>query len=370
MDEPGETHPNPSDDAIPDTHVDRRKQVVAGVLTVAVLLFVFVGVFPKFADYSAAWDSIQGMSTASLVALLVVTVVNVCVYVLPYQASLPGLPYGQGFVVRQTSFMISNVIPAGGAIGVGVQYSMLSGYGYGPAATTTAIGATSIWNLLVTLGLPVLAVVGLVFQGGASSQEVTGALVGLALLALLVGVFALVLRSENVARWVGGVGDWFMARVARFRHQDDEDVGDETAATDAVLHFRDTLNTVVAARWWRLTWTSVLQQLCQFAILAVAYFGITGAEGGINVVELFAAFSIGRLASFIPVTPGGLGTVDAAIVALMVGMGADENDALAAVLVWRAASFFPQVIIGVITFLVWRRQAGSRRGGQEVAAAA
>lgn len=354
---------------VPDTGVDRRKQVVAGVLTLAVLLVVFVGLFPRFADYSAAWGSIQDMSTLSLLALAGVTVLNVGVYVLPYQASLPGLPYGQGFVVRQTSFMISNVVPAGGAIGVGVQYSMLSGYGYGPAATTTAIGATSVWNLLVTLGLPVVGVVGLVLQGGATAQEVAGAVAGLVLLALLLGLFALVLRSEGVARWVGGVGDWLLARVARFRHTGAGPEGGTGEATGAVLRFRDTLGTVVADRWWRLTWTSVLQQVCQFAILAVAYGAIAGS-GGISVVQLFAAFAIGRLASFIPVTPGGLGTVDAAIVALMAGMGADQNDALAAVLVWRAASFFPQVIIGVVTFLVWRRQARSgRRDGAAPAGA-
>ncbi len=56
-------------------------------------------------------------------------------------------------------------------------------------------------------------------------------------------------------------------------------------------------------------------------------------------------------------TPGGLGTVDAAMVGLMVSMGADKDIALAADLVWRAASFFPQVILGVITFLIWRKQA-------------
>jgi uncharacterized protein (TIRG00374 family) len=348
---------------VPDTRVDRRKQVVAGVLTLAVLLIVFVGVFPRFADYSAAWASIRDMSALSLLALAGVTVANVVVYVLPYQASLPGLPYGQGFVVRQTSFMISNVVPAGGAVGVGVQYSMLSGYGHGPEATTTAIAATSVWNLLVTLGLPVVGVAGLVLEGGATAQEVAGAVAGLALLALLLGLFTLVLRSEGVARRVGGAGDWLLARVARVRHAPAAAGGGTGEATGAVLRFRDTLGAVVADRWWRLTWTSVLQQVCQFAILAVAYWGITGPGGGINVVQLFAAFAIGRLASFIPVTPGGLGTVDAAIVALMAGMGADQDDALAAVLVWRAASFFPQVIIGVVTFLVWRRQARSRRQG-------
>jgi uncharacterized protein (TIRG00374 family) len=383
---PPETAEGPaegSQDVPPITKVDRKKQVIGGVLTLAVLVFVFVGVFPKFANYSDAWTSIQQMSTIALAALVLVAIVNVVVYVWPYQAAMPGLRYRDGFVVRQTSFMISNVIPAGGAFGLGVQYAMLSGYGYGAAATTTAIGATSVWNLLVTLGLPVLGVVVLVFQGGASTNEVLGALGGVVAIVVLVGLFALVLRSESAARRVGAIGDRVVGSLSRrFRrrkgqpegapHEDpgaagNEGVGDVTAS---VLQFRDQLTGVVSDRWGLLTVTSFLQQFCQYLILAVAYFGITGADGGINPADLFAAFALARLASFIPITPGGLGTVDAAMVAIMVEMGADRADALAATLLWRAASFIPQVVIGIITFLIWRKQAHSRNREAVVSAAA
>ena len=95
--------------------------VVSTVVTVAVLAVVFVGIFPKVADYSEAWSSIRQMPTAYVVALVVATVVNLAVYVWPLQAALPGLGYGPGFVVRQTSFAISNAVPAGGAVGLGVQ---------------------------------------------------------------------------------------------------------------------------------------------------------------------------------------------------------------------------------------------------------
>jgi uncharacterized membrane protein YbhN (UPF0104 family) len=95
--------------------------VVSSAITVAVLVVVFVGIFPKMADYSQAWSSIQQMPTDYVVALIVATVVNLAVYVWPMQAALPGLGYGPGFVVRQTSFAISNAVPAGGAVGLGVR---------------------------------------------------------------------------------------------------------------------------------------------------------------------------------------------------------------------------------------------------------
>lgn len=371
--------------APPNAQLDRRKQIVAGLLTAAVLVFVFVGLFPKFANYSDAWDSIQNMSVGSVTALVAVAILNVIVYVFPYQAALPGLPFGKGFVVRQTSFMISNAIPAGGAFGLGVQYTMLSGYGYGPAATSSAIAATSVWNLLVTLALPAVGVVAIVFQGGATTSEVIGAVVGVLAIGLLVGLLVLVLRSESTARRVGGVGDRLAAPVMRRvnRHKQVErtgagpaqgsaapyvaDIGDpdppEAPVTAALLEFRDNLRGVVEDRWGLLTVTSTAQQFCQFLILAVAFYGISGSDAGINPVQLFAAFAIARLAGFIPITPGGLGTIDAAMVAMMVTMGASQEDALAASLVWRAASFIPQVILGIVTFLIWRRRAGTTKPG-------
>lgn len=377
--------PAASADVAATPTIDRRKQVIAGILTLAVLVFVFFGVFPKFANYSDAWAAIQDMSVVAVASLVAVTLVNIVVYVFPYQAAMPGLHFGKAFVVRQTSFMISNVIPAGGAFGLGVQYAMLSGYGFGPAATTTAIGATSVWNLLVTLALPVTGVIILVFQGGATTNEVLGALAGLLAVVVLVGAFALVLRSENAARRLGGLGDRLAGGIMRrFRKHPEGAAATTALGTDApseerqaegevtasLLRFRDTLRGVVERRWRLLTATSVAQQLCQFLVLAVAFYGIAGSSGGVNVAQLFAAFALARLAGFIPITPGGLGTVDAALVALMVGFGADKNTALAADLVWRAASFFPQVILGVITFLVWRKQAGSRRKNAPATAAA
>ena len=95
-------------------HGSRWRIVISTVITVAVLVVVFLGIFPKVANSSEAWASIQQMPTAYLVALVVATVVNILVYVWPLQAALPGLRYGPGFVVRQTSFAISNAVPAGG----------------------------------------------------------------------------------------------------------------------------------------------------------------------------------------------------------------------------------------------------------------
>ncbi len=332
--------------------VVRKSQVVAGLLTVVVLVIVFVGIFPKFANYAAAWDSIQQMSIGAVAALLAATVINIVVYVFPYNAALPTLNYGDAFNVRQTSFMISNAVPAGGAFGVGVQYAMLSGYGVGPAVASSGIGITSVWNLLVTLALPVLGVLALLTQGGVTTNEVLGAVGGLVALVLLVGALALVLRSEAWARKLGGWGDALVHRV--------RPSAAPTTATDGVLRFRDQTVDVVRDRWGLITAANFGQQFCQFLVLLVAIYGLGGESTGVNPVQIFAAFALARLAGFIPITPGGLGTVDAALVGLLSAFGMNKDDALAADLLWRAATLLPQIVIGIITFLIWRVQSTRR----------
>ncbi len=347
-DGPGEGEPAAT--APPPATIDRRKQVVAGLITLVVLVVVFFGIFPKFANYSDAWDSIQEMSVGALVALLVATVANIIIYVFPYLAALPGLPFGRGFIVRQTSFMISNAVPAGGAFGVGVQYAMLSSYGIGPAVATSAIGVTSVWNLMVTLALPAFGLLALLLTGEATSGALVGAVVSLVALGLMVGGLALVLRSEAWATRLGGWGDTLLHRV--------RPKSAAGSVTEGVLRFREQTVDVVEDRWALLTITNFGQQLSQFAVLAVAVYGLGGKSTGINLLEVFAAFSLARLAGFIPITPGGLGTVDAALVGLLSAFGMSNEDALAANLLWRAATFVPQVVIGIVTFIIWRVQEG------------
>ena len=63
----------------------------------------------------------------------------------------------------------------------------------------------------------------------------------------------------------------------------------------------------------------------------------------------------------IPVTPGGLGTVDAVLIGLLTTFGVDNGAATAADLVWRAASYIPQMAVGLIMIFYWRWDINQKR---------
>jgi uncharacterized membrane protein YbhN (UPF0104 family) len=181
--------------------------VVSTAVTVAVLVVVFVGIFPKVADYSQVWSSIQEMPAGYVVALVVATLVNLAVYVWPLQAALPGLAYGPGFVVRQTSFAVSNAVPAGGAVGLAVQYGMLDSYGFGAGAAASAIAIVSVFNVFAILVMPILGVLALLVSGMVEGTYLLMAAIGTVAVGVAVVAFTVVLRSRHGARTVGRWAD-------------------------------------------------------------------------------------------------------------------------------------------------------------------
>jgi uncharacterized protein (TIRG00374 family) len=335
--------------------------LVSAAVTVAVLAVVFLGIFPKVANYSEAWSAIQQMPTGYLVALFVATGVNLAVYVWPLQAALPGLGYGPGFVVRQTSFAISNAVPAGGAVGLGVQYGMLDSYGFAAGAAASAIAIVSVFNVFATLVMPVIGVLALLASGMVDGTYLLMAVIGVLAIGVAVVASTMVLRSERGARTVGGWADRLanplMRRLRRGRTVD---------LTGKLLDFRSSVVDVMQARWVQVTLSTLLLQFTSWAILVLALRGLEAGTGTVTVTwnESLAAFSFARVASFIPITPGGLGTVDAALTALLSGYGATSSQALAADLVWRAATYVPQVLLGALTFLWWRVTAAHRARGR------
>jgi hypothetical protein len=329
-----------------------RQVIAATIVTFAVLAIVFWQVLPSFADYGQAWGLIRRMPVAGLVALAATILVNVLVFPWPLQAALPGLSYSAAFVVRQTSFMISNTVPGGGAISLAVQYSVLADAGVKTARATAAITLTGLWNLLIMLALPAFGAAVLLGSGHLTPEWLVAAGVSFVGIAALIALLAAALRDEGTARRVGERSDRLIARVLRmFGEARGPRFGDQLVAVRTATV--DTLRT----RRLPLTISSLSLHLVQFAILVVTLRALQGsAPASVTMPEALAAIAFARLATFVPVTPNGLGTVDAGLTGLLIAFGAAGDEALASVLVWRVATTLPQVAIGSATFLYWRHR--------------
>ena len=241
---------------------------------------------------------------------------------------------------------------------------MLRSYAVPLAVATAGIAVTSLWSVLMTMTLPVMGVFAALTTGAVEQQWVWAALAGLAATVVAILLLWLILRSEPSARRVGG---WLQRLAAPLNRRR----ANPWDATVAVLDLRNSTKDVLLERWKWVTGSNYLVVFFQFAVL---WFSIRGIAGGapatLTLAGAFAAFALSRMASMIPVTPGGLGTVDAALIALLTTFGLPESQAVAANLVWRAASFVPQVCIGIVTFLYWRAQVARAASRGEAAGTA
>ena len=329
--------------------LNRKKTIISAIVAVVFLAIVFLRVIPQIGSYAEAANYIKTMTATSIAGLIGVTLVYLWIYGWPFVAAAPGLRYKAGFIINQSAFAVSNGVPAGGALGLGLQYAQLTSYKITPTAATAAIGATGIWSVFITLFLPVTGVTALSLSGENSGKYVTGAVVGLIVLIAAVGIFALILRSEAIAIRIGTFADRVVnGLLHRFKKGSSVDV-----SSQIIRLRRDTVG-LVMRRWHVITIAQIAVSWSQFAILYAALVAISGSSATIPLLAAYGCWAISQLGILIPITPGGLGTVDAALIALLTSVGVDNGAATAAALVWRASSYIPQIIIGLVCIFYWR----------------
>ncbi|MDP3972280.1 MAG: YbhN family protein [Candidatus Nanopelagicales bacterium] len=340
--------------------MSRKRIIITTIVGIVVMVGVFALLLPQVGSYEQAFAELGDMEWGWVVALIVACVVNLALYPFTVLVSVDGLGYWHGFVERQTGFLISCAIPGGGVFAVGAQYRILSGYGVPPSRSAAAVAADAIWTYLLTLSLPALGVLLLVIDGRGTAGYLSIAILGLLAVGISILVIITVLRSESGARRVGRLGERLIGPIGRRLGRPDIDL------TTPLVRFRDQANELATKRWGHLTITNFVAQTTPFLVLVCALGGLHAFDGDLSLAEVFAAYSIALLLVSIPITPGGLGTVDAALVALLIAFGLPGPQAVAADLLWRLVWFLPQILTGLaslVTHLVHEHRKTVRSGG-------
>lgn len=327
-----------------------KRRIIGIVAAVAVVVAVFVFVLPQVADYAEVWDVVKGLDPDQLALLLAVAAVNVATFGPPWMAAMPGLTYRRSMVLTQSSTALSSALPGGDAVGITASYAMLRGWGYSRHAVSVAVALTGLWNQFVNVGVPVLALAALTLGGGRNPLLTTAALIGLAaMVAVIVALWA-VLRGEEEAR---NTGDWLGKQATRLlrplRRGPIENLG------QTLVEFRRETVGVLSRRWHWLTAATILGHLTVFLVLLACLRTLGVDSDQVSFVEALASWSLVRLLSAVPVTPGGLGLIELGLTAALVGFGGNKAGVVAAVLLYRALTYFPPLILGAILGLTWRK---------------
>jgi uncharacterized protein (TIRG00374 family) len=323
-------------------------QVVVSLLLVVVIFYFLL----KKVDLGQAWTAITDMTWLELTLLGLLAVWNLCTYAFVWMSVTPGLSFWHAMVMTQSATAVTNTVPwAGPGIGVGMTYNMLGSWGYSRSRTTTAVLVSGVWNAFVKLGMPVLALALVALQGNATGGRVIAALLGIAGLVAAVVVFALMLRSEQVAHRVGELAGQAASRVLRLVRR--PPVAGWELAT---VKFRSRTIALVEHRWVPITVASLVSHLSLYLVLLVALRDVGVSDAEVSWAQVLVAFAFGRLITAIPYTPGGLGAVEVTLIATLAAAGGDREQVTAAVLVYRALTWGLPILVGVATYLWWRRR--------------
>lgn len=357
---PGVSAASAASTAAPTAQLDKKKSIILGVLGLAVIVLIFWKVIPQVtgSNYQQAFANLEKMTPVALVILAVTVIAYLIVYGFPFMAATPGLKYWPSQQVNQAAFAISNGVPAGGAFGLAVQYAMLATYKISGSSATAAITAVGLWSIFVSLGLPILGVAALSIEGGNSSYNWVAPL-GLGILVAVIVGFVLVMRSEKLAVSIGHLGNKLINPLrGRIKKLKDLDL------VAPITKFRGDMYDVLRKRWLFLTIAQLAVILTQFLIMYASLRGVEGWDtDGTSPLAAFGAFATSQIMLMVPITPGGLGTTDALMISLLQSMGVEGSVAQAADVVWRMASYLPQIIIGVLALVLWFRRANRAISG-------
>jgi uncharacterized protein (TIRG00374 family) len=337
-------------------HLVRPVRRVGMVLAVALLVEYVV--FPQLAGARQALHLIADVNVLLLVLAFVFEAAALVAYAALTASLLPPdqrPPLPAVLRINLATLAVSHVVPGGSAAAGAVGFDLLADAGVGRpeagfALATQALGSAVVLNMLLWAGL----VVSIPLRGF-NPLYATAALVGAALMAGVAAAVLLLTRGEDRAtRLLCAVA----ARVP---------VIDAGLVEQAVHRVAVRLRAVTGDRrlLLRATLWAAANWLADAAALwvALAAFGYRAGPDA-----LLVAYGLANVTAAIPVTPGGLGVMEAVLTTALVGFGATRGVAILGVVTWRLLNFWLPIPAGAAAYLSLRlgRRAGRRQKTEEL----
>ena len=295
------------------------------LLAIAALAGAFYFLLPQIADVSSSWHALQHVNWAWLPVIIGLSALTYVASAMALIGSVPGhVPFGPAVLAQGASSFINRVSPANVG-GMALNARFLQKSGTSTPASVAAVGVNALAGAIMHI---VLIVVFFALAGHDLTKafKLPSASKILLILAVIIAVIGVVLATRPGRRWtrkqlIPGV----RSAAGSLR---------QAAASPVKLGL--------------LFGGSALITLAYIAGLdaSVQAFG-----GGPGLVVLGAVYlAAAALAAAAP-TPGGLGAIEAALVAGLTGVGMQAGPAVSAVLLYRLATYWLPVLPG---WLCWR----------------
>ena len=332
------------------SQLSRRSLVtrIAALLVTGLALYV---VLPSLSAVLGAWPKLATLSGVWLVlALLFECGSFVCNFaieriVLRTRGWFPVVTAGLA------GNSVTNTLPGGAAAGAAVQYRMLATAGVNSDAAAGGLAASSLLGVGGLLMLPILTLPTVLGDSGLNHTLVSAALIGVAAFVVYLGLGALLLETDRPLRVAGRGAQWIWNKVRRPHPP-------LAGLENRLLQQRNEIRAALG-REWRQIFLLVVGRLGLDYLCLLAALRATGSQPRIWLVLL--AYSSAGIIALFPVTPGGLGIVEASLSGLLVLAGANGRSAVVATLAYRLAQYWLPTVAGAVAYVLFRRRFGTTR---------
>jgi uncharacterized membrane protein YbhN (UPF0104 family) len=301
-----------------------RWKILWRVLFLLVSAIALYGLLPQLLD---VWTEIPKLHKLNPLWFGAMLVLEGGSFTCQWKLTRTALPMVSWFVAgtaQLVSNAVSKTVPGGGAMGAATGYRMLAVSGVNRGTAGAALAATAIVSNGVLFALPMVAVFGSILSAPVPSDLSVIAWGGALLFIVLFATVFTLVRFERplwaLGRLVERVSGWKVALAAA--------VGN-----------------------WGLDY---------LALVAALY--AVGVTPRLSLVLL--AYGAAAVLSMIPITPGGLGFVEAGLTATLLAAGVPGPDALLATLAYRVVSYWLPLPAGLVASILFRRRYGRFESAQ------
>lgn len=321
----------------------RRKLVQTGVWLFVTGISLYL-VAPSLLDVLGSWREVGKFQPLWLFAMLGLQGLSLCCLWFLQRLALRPVAVAPVITSQLAGNALAKIAPGGGALGAALQYKMLVQAG---VSREKAVGGLTVVNVLtfaMLLALPVLAIPTLL-RGGVDQNLVEVAAIGLAVFVVLAALGAVLLASDRLLTWIGSTAQ-------RVRNRARRDAPPLRGLPARLLRERDRILATFGPRWKRALGSTVGRWAFDYATLLAALAAVHASP---NPGLVLLAFCTAQVLAQIPLTPGGLGFVEAGLTGMLTLAGVSPGDAVLATFAYRLFSYWLPLPLGLVGVLAHRR---------------
>ncbi len=315
----------------------------------ALLLVTGVSLYLLLPSLIAVFSSWRSLSHLTWYWAALALVSEGACFALLWQLDRIALHVKSWFVVASSQLAgnaVGKIVPGGGATATAFMVEMLRRAGVAVGQAASALAASTSLQVATRLALPVLALPAIVAGTPVAHSLATSAYLGLAVLILLVVVGALAFVFDRPVVLAGRALQWVLNGSVRRR-------GKITDLPQRLLAQRDFVRATIGRYWRAAILSAVGSTAFDFGALLCALRAV-GADPRPSLVVL--AYAGAAVLALIPLTPGGLGFVEAGLVGTLTLAGVAAQDAVLATLTYRLVSYWLPIPAGGVAYVVFSRR--------------